>query len=103
MCEQVGRVGGVEFSCLSVSPTDVPDVGVQAHVSVAFLELEAGVGHCQLLVAIRMPGQAGDGPLHLVRIPEYTGESHGNQSRKQSNLCRRICDVILPESVDGLR
>ncbi len=35
--------------------TDVPDVGVQAHVFESFLELEAGVGGCQFPAAIGMP------------------------------------------------
>ena len=53
-----------------VPPTNIPNVGVQAHVSGGFLELEAGVGGRQLPVVIRMPRQAADGSLHLVRISE---------------------------------
>lgn len=67
--------------CDSVWPTDVPDVGVQAHVFGGSLELQAAVGRCQLPATIRVPRQAGDGPLHLIGISEgkcegwHTGKS----------------------------
>lgn len=60
------------FIPAAVLPTDVPDVGVQAHVSGGFLELQTGVGSCQLPAAIRVPRQSGDSPLHLVRVSADT-------------------------------
>lgn len=64
---------GVSFRCFFFfSLTDVPYVGVEAHVFGSFLELQAGISPGELPVAVRMPGQAGDRALHLVRIPAHT-------------------------------
>lgn len=73
LCEQAGLCGGVTV-CPSVSPTDVPDVGVQAHVFGGFLELEAGVGSRQLPATVWMPRQPGDSTLHLIRISADIGD-----------------------------
>lgn len=72
--------------CPSVSPTDVPDVGVQAHVFGGFLELEAGVGGRQLPAAVRMPRQIGDGPLQLVRISEMNEHIYTQSRAERDSL-----------------
>lgn len=62
--------------------TQVPDVGVVAHAHGRALELQAGIGHGQLLVTIRVPGEVCGCPLDLLRVPGVEGrESKGMEGR----------------------
>lgn len=57
--------------------TQVPDVGVMAHAHGCTLELQAGIGHCQLPVPIRVPGEVCGCPLDLLRVPGGEGRESG--------------------------
>lgn len=50
------------------------------------MEFQTGVGSCQLLVAVRVPGETGDSSFHVVRISEDTSESGQDESRKHSEV-----------------
>ena len=73
-------------------PTNVPDVGVQAHVFGSFLELEAGVGGRQLSAAVRMPWQTGNGTFHLIRI-SVSEERRGSAMNKTTSAINRSPSV----------
>lgn len=58
--------------------TQVPDVGVGAHVRGAPLELQAGVSHGQLPAGVRVPREVGGRPLDGIGVPLWEGHKDGD-------------------------
>jgi hypothetical protein len=87
--------GGEELSVGGVGVHNVPDVTAHGHLSIIHeplvLEVEDGVSHGNLSVgggSLRVPVDAGGGPLDIVGVPEDGEAAEGD---KRSGL--RTCGV----------